>query len=169
MTDSFGNHSKRAQGFSLIELVVSIVVISIALTALSSSLFSAVGRNADPLWQAKATHLAQAYLDEILAMRYAETSPLGGGSISSCTVDGTEALETSRSLFDDVDDYHNLTETADFLDVSATSNYTGYSIVIEVTCVGPTNAGSTNSKLIAITITSPTSQTLVFSTFRADL
>jgi len=169
MTISFNNRSKKEEGFSLIELVITIVIIGIALTALSSSLFSAVGRNADPLWQAKATHLAQAYLDEILSMRYAETSPLGGGSISMCNEDGVEAGETSRSLFDDVDDYNGLTETADFLDVSATSNYTGYSIVIEVTCVGPTNTDSTNSKLIAITITSPTSQTLVFSTFRADL
>jgi len=169
MINPFTDRPKNAYGFSLIELVITIVIISIALTALSSSLFSAVGRNADPLWQAKATHLAQAYLDEILAMRYAETSPLGGGSISSCNVDGAETGETARSLFDDVDDYHDLTETADFLDVSATSNYTGYSIVIAVTCVGPTNAGSTSSKLIVITITSPTTQTLVFSTFRADL
>lgn len=169
MTIPFTNRSKKTHGFSLIELVITIVIISIALTALSSSLFSAVGRNADPLWQAKATHLAQAYLDEILAMRYAETSPLGGGRILSCDVDGAEAGETSRSLFDDVDDYHDLTETADFLDADATSNYTGYSIVIAVECVGPTNVVSTNSKLIAITITSPTNQSLVFSVLRADL
>ena len=165
----FTNRSKKERGFSLIELVITIVIISIALTALSSSLFTAVGRNADPMWQAKATHLAQAYLDEILAMRYAETSPLGGGSIGSCAVDGAEAGEASRSLFDDVDDYDGLTETADFLDTSTSSNYSGYSIVIAVACVGPTNSASINSKLIVITITVPSQQSLVFSAFRADL
>lgn len=160
---------QRTDGFSLIELVITIVIIGLALTALTSSLFSAVGRSADPLWQAKATHLSQAYLDEILAMRYQDNSALGGGAVGTCTIGGAEAGEASRSLYDDVDDYDGLTESADFLDSSASSNYSDYNISIDVTCVGPTNAASTSSKLIAITITSPTNQRLVFSAFRADL
>jgi MSHA pilin protein MshD len=165
----------KSKGFSLIELVITIVVIGIALTALTSSLFSGVGRNADPLWQAKATQLSQAYLDEILAMRYQEDSPVGGGSVGSCSIDGAETGsgigggESSRSLFDDVDDYHGLSESADFLDTSTSSSYSGYNVSIDVECLGPTNASANNSKLIAITITSPTNQRLVFSVFRADL
>jgi MSHA pilin protein MshD len=165
----------KINGFSLIEMVITIVVIGIALTALTSSLFSGVGRNADPLWQAKATQLSQAYLDEILAMRYQEDSPIGGGSVGSCSINGAETGsgigggESSRSLFDDVDDYHGLSESADFLDTTTSSSYSGYGVSIEVECVGPTNASANNSKLIAITITSPTNQRLVFSVFRADL
>lgn len=161
----------KAKGFSLIELVITIVVLGIAVTALSSSLFTAVGRNADPLWQSKATQLSQVYLDEILSMRYDETSPLGGGSTGVvCAIGGTDG-ETSRSLYDDVDDYNGLTETADFLDTDASSNYTGYSVSIAVTCVDHLNVtkATTDTKLIAITITSPTNQSLVFSVFRADL
>lgn len=165
-TKAFNN--KRAKGFSLIELVITIVIIGIALSALSSSLFSGAGRNADPLVQAKATHLSQAYLDEILAMRYQENSPLGGGRVGTCSEDGPEAGET-RSSFDDVDDYNGLNESADFLDVSASSNYSGFNIAIAVSCVGPTGASSNSSKLIAITITTPAQQTLAFSAFRADL
>lgn len=160
---------KSANGFSLIELVITIVIIGIALSALSGTLFSAVGRNADPLVQAKATHLSQAYLDEILAMRYQENSPLGGGRIDDCSEDGAEAGETNRSLFDDVDDYDGLTENADFLDTGTSSNYSGFNVVITVSCVGPENTSSTNSKLIKVTITTPTNQNLVFSAFRADL
>jgi MSHA pilin protein MshD len=160
----FMSRSKKTRGFSLIELVITIVIISIALTALSSSLFSAVGRNADPMWQVKATHLAQAYLDEILSMRYQEDSPLGGGSVGTCSLVGSEAGETSRSLYDDVDDYNGLSETADFLDTTTPSNYSGYNVSIEVTC----NDVATNSKLIEVTITSPTNQNLVFSVIRGD-
>ena len=160
---------KGASGFSLIELVISIVIIGIALSALSSSLFSAVGRNADPLSQAKATHLSQAYLDEILAMRYQEDSPFGGGSIGTCTEDGPEAGETSRNLYDDVDDYNGLTESAKFLDATTTSNYSGYNIVIRVQCVNLINVPPNSSKLITITITTPANQVLVFSAVRADL
>lgn len=165
----------KTKGFSLIELVITIVIIGIALTALTSSLFSGVGRNADPLWQAKATHLSQAYLDEILAMRYQEDSPIGGGSVGSCSIDGAETGsgigegESSRSLFDDVDDYHGLTESAGFLDEITSPSYSGYSVSVEVTCVGSTNTSSNNSKLIAVTIRSPINQSLVFSVFRADL
>jgi MSHA pilin protein MshD len=158
-----------ASGFSLIELVITIVIIGIALSALSGSLFSAVGRNADPLWQSKATHLSQAYLDEILAMRYQENSALGGGSVGTCTIGGADAGETSRSLYDDVDDYNGLTENADFLDTSTTSNYSGYTVSINVECKDHTYVDSNSSKLISIIITSPTNQTLAFSAFRADL
>lgn len=158
-----------AKGFSLIELVITIVVIGIALSALSTSLFTAVGRSADPLWQSKATQLSQAYLDEILSMRYQEDSPLGGGIVGTCFEAGSEAGETSRSLFDDVDDYDGLVETASFLDITTNSNYAGYTVSITVTCVGPTNVAVNDSKLIAVTITSPTNQSIVFSVFRADI
>ena len=153
-----------AKGFSLIELIITIVVLGVALSALTSSIFNGVGRNADPLWQSKATQLSQSYLDEILSMRYQEDSPLGGGGVGTCTLVGSEAGETSRSLYDDVDDYNGLIESADFLDTTTLSNYSGYNVSIEVTC----NDVATNSKLIAVTITSPTNQNLVFSVIRGD-
>lgn len=169
--------NNKQQGFSLIELVITIVVLGFALTALSSSLFTSVGKNADPLWQTKATQLSQAYLDEILAMKYQEDSPLGGGSVGNCSIDGAEAGtgpgegETDRSLFDDVDDYHGLTETARFLDDTSglASTYSGYNISIQVACVDAQGNTSNNSKLIELTITSPTNESLVFSAYRADL
>ena len=159
----------KNKGFSLIELVITIVVLGIALSALTSSIFTGVGRNADPLWQSKASQLSQAYLDEILSMRFAETSPLGGGAIGTCFVAGNEADETSRSLYDDVDDYHALTETADFLDTTTVSSYSGYTVSIEVTCVEQGNPALVDSKLIVLTISSPVNQNLVFSVLRADL
>jgi len=159
--------NNKQLGFSLIELVITIVVLGIALTALSSSLFNAVGKNADPLWQAKATQLSQAYLDEILAMKYQDDSPLEGGSVGSCAI----TSETDRSLFDDVDDYHGLSETATFLDTTSglASTYSGYNISIQVTCVDHLGNTSNNSKLIELTVTSPTNESLIFSAYRADL
>lgn len=163
---------KNNKGFSLIELVITIVVLGIALSALSSSLFNSVGRNADPLWQSKASQLSQAYLDEILAMRYQDSSPLGGGAINGCAEDGPEAGEVGdRNSFDDVDDYNGLTETANFLDssINSVSTYSDYSVSITVRCKDHLNGNSNYSKLIVLTITSPTKQQLVFSAFRADL
>jgi len=162
-----GNSKKSFLGFSLIEMVITILVLGIALSALSRTLFGNVGRSADPLWQSKATHLAQAYLDEILAMRYSEASPLGGSSMGSCSVDGPEAGET-RALFDDVDDYHNLSETGDFLDTSTTSDYSQYSVNVQVNCVDHTDTAATNSKQVLLTIIAPGNNRLRFSVFRGD-
>jgi MSHA pilin protein MshD len=154
-----------SKGFSLIELVISIVVLGIALGVLSSSLFVGVGRSADPLWQSKMTQLSQAYLDEILSMRYQEDSPLGGGPVGACSIAGSEAGESSRSLYDDVDDYDGLSESADFLDSTTPSNYAGYTVNIVVTC----DDVVVNSKLITVTISSPVNQQIVFSVIRGDL
>ena len=172
---NYKNHSSVKQsGFSLIELVITIVVLGIALTALSSSLFSGVSQNSNPLWQAKATQLSQAYFDEILAMKYQEDSPLGGGVASSaaCSIDGPETGEDKRSDFDDVDDYDGLTGVASFLDTNASSTYGGYSVSVQVTCedhLGAASSAASTSKRIQLTILSPTNQSLVFSAFRADL
>lgn len=163
--------NNKQQGFSLIELVITIVVLGIALTALSSSLFTSIGKNADPLWQTKATQLSQAYLDEILAMKYQEDSLIEGNRVGTCVIGGTETGESDRSDFDDVDDYNGLTETARFLDGTSglASTYSGYRVSIAVTCVDAQGNTSNNSKLIELTITSPTSESLIFSAYRADL
>lgn len=159
---------KVPAGFSLIELVITLVVLGIALSALSVSLFSNIGRNADPLWQSKATQLAQAYFDEILAMRYADASPLGGGSLGACNIDGPEGDETSRSLYDDVDDYHDLNESGDFLDTSTSSDYSLYNIAIAVECRDHAYASASNTKWIRLTITAPGNNQLIFSAMRGD-
>ena len=160
---------KKTTGFSLIELIITILVLGIALAALSRSLFNTVGKNADPMWQSKATHLAQAYLDEIIAMRYAESSPVGGGVIAGpCSVDGTEVGETTRSLYDDVDDYHDLSETGDFLDTSTTSDYSQYTVDIQVSCVDPAGATAGRTKQILVTITAPGNNQLNFSVLRGN-
>lgn len=169
---NFKNHLfKKQSGFSLIELVITIVVLGIALTALSSSLFNGVSQNANPLWQTKATQLSQAYFDEILAMKYQEDSPVGGGAAISgvCSIDGPETGESDRSQYDDVDDYHGLIGVASFLDSTVISTYGGYNVDVQVTCEDDSGAASNITKRIQLTIFSPTNQSLVFSVFRADL
>lgn len=159
---------KTNRGYTLVEVVITIVVLGIALTALSGSLFDGIGRNADPMWQVKSTQLAQAYLDEITSMRFQEDSPLGGGSIATCNENGPEAGETNRSLYDDVDDYHNLTESGDFLDIATSSDYSQYSITIQVDCKDAADNDSLNSKIIEVTITAPGNRQLRFASMRGN-
>jgi MSHA pilin protein MshD len=87
--------SKSTQaGFSLIELVMAIVIISAAVAGVLAVTNQATAKSADPLLQTQAQAIARAYLEEIVAQPYADP-------------DGISATE-NRATFDNVDDYHAL-------------------------------------------------------------
>lgn len=86
----------RERGATLIELVVSIVIIAIAAGAVLGVLSRSAGRSADAMVLAQAVSIAEAYLEEIALKSFADP-------------DGTDG-EASRPDFDDVDDYHGLVD-----------------------------------------------------------
>ncbi len=67
----------RQCGLTLVELVISIVIISIAVTGVLMAYSTMVARSADPLIDVQAVAIAEAYMDEILAKPVA--GPVGGG------------------------------------------------------------------------------------------
>jgi MSHA pilin protein MshD len=83
-------------GATLIELIVSIVVISIAASAVLGLLSGSVGRSADAMVMAQAVSIAEAYLEEITLKPCADP-------------DGADG-EAARTDFDDVDDYDGLVD-----------------------------------------------------------
>lgn len=115
------NKSKRyqQQGFTLIEIVVGLVIGSIAMAGLVSFFFSQTARTIEPMLQVRAAKIGEALMDEALSKRYAEPTPVGGyppcSSLVECGVLGMDAGEFSvvageqipnRIAFDDVDDYN---------------------------------------------------------------
>ena len=89
---------KRLQrGVTLIELVVSIVIISVAAGAILGVLSVTTAASADPMIRHQAVAIADAYLEEILLKPFDDP-------------DGTDG-EVSRVDFDDVDDYDGLSDT----------------------------------------------------------
>lgn len=89
-----GARANDQRGVTLIELVMTMLVISIAVAGVLGVLQQATARSADPAILAQAQAIAEAYLDEILQRDFADP-------------DGVEAGET-RATYDDVDDYHAL-------------------------------------------------------------
>jgi MSHA pilin protein MshD len=85
----------RERGVTLVELVVSIVVIAVAGAALLGTLAYLNGTGSTSILQAQAQSIANAYLDEILRKNF--------------TADG---VESSRRLYDDIRDYANLDHPA---------------------------------------------------------
>ena len=81
---------KKQQGLTLIELIISIVVIGIALAGVLSVMNLTVSRSADPMIQHQAIAIAEAYLEEILTKDFNDSNcSAGSGSDRStyCAVD----------------------------------------------------------------------------------
>lgn len=124
---------KSLAGFTLVEMVATIVVLGIALVGISGMVSLGSSSSADPLVQTRAIALGHAYLDEIMGRRFDERSaasgldpcygfaggdrcteqilpgPLPQGCDSVLGRDGGEP-SGDRDKYDDVDDYNGLVE-----------------------------------------------------------
>ncbi|WP_448553207.1 type IV pilus modification PilV family protein [Thalassotalea montiporae] len=110
-------------GFTLIELIIGIVVLSISFSVITSLVMPATVQSANQLQQVRAAELAQTVMNDILARSFDENSDHAGGiarcgepSSNPCTahnllVSGNTGDlvsndgESNRTLYDDVDDY----------------------------------------------------------------
>jgi MSHA pilin protein MshD len=171
---------RRVTGYTLIELVVVIVVLSLALTGVTLVINQAVRQSPQALVQTRAMELAQTYLDEIYSKRYDENS--GQGGIPRCDSSDTNAQACSNSLgseegsnrllFDDVDDYDGLNEQppTSIVDGSNLNNYDSYAVQVTVVYAG-TELGFANNrhaKRVTINITTPLGNTIPVSVYRMN-
>lgn len=130
---------QKKGGFTLIELIITIIIMSFAALIITPYL-TAITHHPDPVLREQAIALGQAMMDEILAKKWDENSPNGGGPICTfespnsgmrtsftvtCTfspasgtvastigtIDAGEALGADqRAQWDDVDDYDGVNE-----------------------------------------------------------
>lgn len=158
----------RQSGATLVELVMTIVIISIAVAGVVGAFATIAGRSADPLNETRAVELAQLYLDEILTKKYDELTPEGGVPPYSgaCRI-GTDDSE-GRDAFDDVDDYDGLTEDPTSL-LGLSTDYNEFSVAVNVTCAGSELAlGQGEAKRVDVTITIPGGQDFLFTAYRVN-
>lgn len=186
----------KATGFTLIELVVGIVVFSIALVLFTSLIVPQAVRSIDPIYQVRATELGQSLIGEIASKSFDEESNrVGQSTLCStnvaplCTTAnnfGAEEGSDNRESFDDVDDYHGLMETGGDIKNTLNENITignrnlfeGFSAAVTVVyddnmdgIDDAINGGGSyigQTKLITVKITTPNREEIVFSTFRSN-
>jgi MSHA pilin protein MshD len=157
------------RGATLVELVMTIVIISVAIAGVVGAFALITGRSADPLNQTRAVALAQLYMDEILTRKYDDATPQGGFPkyTGACTI-GPEGSE-SRAIFNDVDDYHNTSDSPPRDAEGALTGYQGFSVFVQVACAGnEVGIPDADAKRIDITVTAPGGQTFGFSAYRAN-
>lgn len=189
--------SRRQQGITIIELVISIAILAIALTSVTLLLSGGLRRSSDTLLEVRAVALGQAYLDEILGKRFDENTRDSGippcrnstGSPRLCSsVLGPETGET-RSSYDDVDDYNGLDEGLGAVDTvlrdplgNARQGFDNYRVRVSVRAVdvgvGGSEAGlsvanelddSQDAKLIEVTVSHRSlANGIVFSAYKSN-
>ena len=97
-------NKRYERGFTLIELIIFIVVISVGLAGIMVVINTIVASSADPLIRKQSVSIAESMLAEILLKDYDNPEDGYTGSI--------------RSLFDDVSDYAGYSTSAGILDQS---------------------------------------------------
>ncbi len=144
-------------GMTLIELVIAIVVISVALTGVLLVFNQTVRHSADPMVTEQALAIAQSYLEEILLQPFADppntTAPCNPGAL------GPEPGET-RATYDDVDDYNGLLDSpprdqfgTPMNPGSSLIDLSRYTVRVTVGCATLTGIPATRSKRIDVTVT----------------
>jgi MSHA pilin protein MshD len=132
------------QGVTLIELVVTITIITIAVTGIIGALSQYAVRSTDRMVQQQAAAIASSYLDEIMQKPY--NDPNGG-------------IETTRDQFDNVGDYaglpDNVVRDQQGVAIPGLAAYQVSVAIIPSTLPGLPGSGA--AQLINVTVTHPSS------------
>jgi MSHA pilin protein MshD len=148
----------RARGVTLVELIVSIVIIGAALAGVTMVIVRNTSSSADPLIWHQAAIIAEAYLEEALTKEF--TDP-----------DGTNVGET-RATYDNVLDYNSIVAESPPRDQNNTpiAALAGYSVNVQVIpeAFGTPPVSITNAVRVQVTVTTPTGGSIVVSGYRTN-
>jgi MSHA pilin protein MshD len=128
--------SRRQSGFTLIELIIFIVIVSVSVAGILLVMNTVVASSADPLIRKQALALAESVMEEILQKNYDDPDGL------------PNVVEANRTLYDDVDDYNGLTNAA-FIDLPAALN----SYVIAIVVAAPAALNGVQLKRVTVNVT----------------
>lgn len=178
-------------GFSLVELVVFITIISITIAGVIGALNYLNGHSADPLARKQALTIAESMLQEAIQMPYTYCDPDDvkaetATSEADCVVaqnsatgpmPSTESRYSATNPLDNVGDYAglqmpdaNCAGICRVGDATPVSNLTGYQVAIAMAFVGGSGefAGiPTNDVLqVRVTVVGPTNARVVLTGYR---
>ena len=149
---------KRQRGMTLVELVITIVIIGIAAAALFSAMAAITGRSADPLLRQQSLSIAEAYLEEILLQAY-----LDPGTGTVCP-----PAPASRIQFDNVCDYAGLDDVgARNARGNAIAALGGYRVQVNVTPQALGGLPASDVLHVQIDVLDPGGQSLRLDGYRA--
>ena len=156
-----------SQGVTLVELVISIVIISIAMIGVTSLFVTTTRSSADPMIRAQQLAIAQSYMDEIMMQDYMP----GADFSDSGTCSSGSPVDSNRITYNDVDDYNGLSDSA-ALDQNgcAVTSLSHYSVAVTVALCSScgTALNTASAKKIVVNVTHDNLGTLAITAYRTN-
>jgi MSHA pilin protein MshD len=145
----------RQSGVTLIEVVVAIVIVAMAATAILGAMASITMRGAETMVRQQAVAVAEAYLEEILLQPVA----FPGG-----------VVPTTRATFNDEDQYNGLSDVGAHDQFgNAIAFLSGYNVSVAVTqTTALTGIAAAQARQINVTVTDPNGVTVRVTGYRAN-
>lgn len=177
--------STLQRGISLIELIMFIVIISVALTGILLVMSIVTRSSADPLVHKQALAIAESLLEEVELMPFTYCDPddpsaATAASPASCTYPEGMGPETISGVtetryggagvntqFDNVNDYNNFNMAAGAVtDITGGAAVAGYSANIAAAQTALGTVPNTESLRITVTVTGPDNIPIVLDGYR---
>jgi MSHA pilin protein MshD len=167
--DRIAQRRQRVAGTTLVEVIIFILIISIAVTGVVNALAVAVRSSSDPLVARQTLSVAASLIQEIDSVAYAQKDPYDPSGPDDAI--GPEAGETragSPLPFDNPNDYDGYTETGIVApDGTSVAGLGTYSAGVSAAQQAMGNIPSSDGLLVVVTATGPDGQSIALTTFRA--
>jgi MSHA pilin protein MshD len=180
-----GDSGKRSRGISLVELIVFISIIAIGIAGILKVMDYMTRASADPLAQKQALAIAEAYLEEVLAMPFTycdpddanastaqSTAAVNPANPARCAVtlegigaEGGETRGSGTTPYDNVNDYNGLAGPPASIDGTVIGGLGLYGVTVAVaaTALAASSAtvaandanGRPQSLRVTVTVTGP--------------
>lgn len=159
--------NRRESGFTLVEIIISIVLAGIIAVGVIQVSGSIVGKSANPLVNYQAVSIAESYLDEIMSRDFMRdinivTNP-------DCTPPASRALYTSICHYNGLNDVGATDQNG-----IGISGLGAYNVTVAVTqmAIGegtPDEIPALDSQRVVVTVTGPDNITVVMSAYRTNI
>jgi MSHA pilin protein MshD len=148
----------KQRGISLIELIIFIVIISVALTGILLVMNQVTAHSADPLIHKQAMAVAESLLEEIELQDFISQS-----GVTNAVTAGNRASE-----YHIVNDYNNFKTTAGIIDINntAVAGLGSYNASVAVTNELLNGIAAGSSVRITVTVTDPLNNSIVIDGYR---
>jgi MSHA pilin protein MshD len=160
---------RRSRGTTLVEVIVFMLIVSIAVVSVVKALSQVVLWSADPLVQRQTLAVAESLIEEIDSQPYKQKDPYNPTGPDDAI--GPEPGETrggSPLPFDNPNDYSGYSETGIVApDGSAVAGLGTYSASVVATQQTMGNIPAADGLLVVVTATGPDGQPVTMTTFRA--
>jgi len=169
---------RRGCGFTLVELIVFIGIVSVGLAGILGVMNFTTRASADPLVQKQALAIAEAYLEEVLAMPFTYCDPDDPVAADAQTVGACGTQEAlgpepgeSRGIgtptpFDNVNDYNGLAGVPASVDGTAIGGLGSYNVAVAVVSEALSTVPAAASLRVRVTVTGPNNVNVVLDGYR---